>query len=274
MVIDRLAIPPINTFSLLRAGGTATRTIPGLKGAAVRGFLLNWILYMALMILLNYGFYRGIHVPLRSWLPLAMPEWFLWMAVVTLWFAQIGVLLITAVFSIRLSVKLMIFWHGSLVTRVIRWFRPEFTSPGTLQQLPSLFRDLGKEVAIAIGLLFVGLIPVIGAPTVFLIGSHLQGKSIVDPYEGALAEVEGKPEPVNDLPARFFLGWAQMLLAIIPLFGWLLLPVANIYQVIGFAYLQEAERHENRERTSNEIPEESAAVDGAGESVKDENPVT
>ncbi len=227
---------------MLRAGAAAVRTIPGLHRAAFQGFGLNLAIYFLVMALLNYGFYAGIHLPMRHWLESETAPWLNLFVEMTLWFAQLAVLLISALLSIRVSFKLMSYWHGALIALVIRWFRADLPSMGVIQALPGMIRDLVKEVALGIGLLALGFVPFIGAPLVFLIGCALQGASIVEPYESAMREAKQPTGPRQSAATRLLLGAAQMLLALLPVIGWLLLPIVNIYQVVGFAYIQEQRR--------------------------------
>lgn len=262
MVLKRLPLPSINAISLLHAGLKAVRTIPGLHKAAFKGFGLNLALYFLVMMLINVGFYVLIHLPLVGWIESTFEGLGL-IASITLWFAQITVLLISALLSIRVSYKLMSLWHGTLVTHVIRWFRPEFpagSTLGTFKAIPAFVWDQLKDVLKGFGLLFLGVIPLIGAPLVFIIGAYLQGRSIVEPYESTINEVEKPVKPMFGVPTRFVLGWSQMALALVPVIGWLLLPLLHIYQIIGFAYMQERRRQVAAEEHEQGTKHDALAV--------------
>ena len=117
----------------------------------------------------------------------------------------------------------MIFWYEHLVEHVLGHFRrlpyKPFSFAGAWKAFMWTMRDIGIELAQSFALLLTGLIPLVGAPLVFLGGSYLMGKSVKDPYDAVLRS-QGETNEVDlhpwTLPA---LGWGQMLIAIIP-FGW------------------------------------------------------
>ena len=92
-------------------------------------------------------------------------------------------------------------------------------------------------------LLFVGLVPIVGLPLVFLLESHLLGRQSVVVYLESLTNPEEAVELRKNwrwVPMR--IGWLPAILTFIPFAGWVFLPLALTYEVVGFTYLVEKSR--------------------------------
>ena len=234
-----------NIISLVRAGREATRVVPGLKRLTLRGFAINLVVYFVLIAGLNLLFYHFAHRPALEWVLQRGAPWMVITGRILLWFIQFGMALASVVFSVRVSLKLMGFWFEVLAAKVVFHFRPGEDKPLKLRDsvmgLVGTARDLVKDIFITMGLMVLSLVPVIGAPLVFLIGSHLMGRSVKQPYEAVCKGLDSEQGRERRPVSTFALGWGQMLLAVIPVIGWVLLPMVTIYQVIGYAYALERE---------------------------------
>ena len=245
----------LNPLRLWKAGAVAARTIPGLTRVMIRNLLINLLIYFGIIVTVGLLFYFYILTPSINWFQNQSNTWISYGGTLLLWLVQIAMLMVMGFFSLRISMKFMEFWYGGMVARVVAHFRDlpeEKTSWRTrISEWASLIKDLAKEVAITLALLLLGLIPFLGAPLVFIIGAHLIGRSLKLPY----LELVKSPKEIrrrrNLLLSTFAMGWAQMLLTLIPLLGWLIIPVSAIYQVTGFAYVQE----EARKAKEKQMPE-------------------
>ena len=92
-------------------------------------------------------------------------------------------------------------------------------------------------------LLFVGLIPILGLPLVFLLEAHLLGRQSIVVYLESLTNPQEAVELRKSwrwLPIR--IGWLAAILTFIPFAGWIFLPLTLTYEVVGFTYLVEKSR--------------------------------
>ncbi len=238
MVIKKPAIPPLNTFNLYRAGRSALNEVPNLRQSAFKGFLINLVIYFCLISLAGFTYYSLIHVPLSDWTARLDPGWIQTSLSIGLWILLVIAVLIAALLSIRISLKFMGFWYSDLSAKVVQHMRGPIRMPSFMEELPFILRDVARETAISVGLIILGLVPLIGAPTVLLIGAWLQGRAIVLPYKEVL---RGANLTITDESPtqKLLLGSGQILLALIPVIGWFLLPVVNLYQVLGYTWLKE-----------------------------------
>lgn len=236
--IPQVAIPPLNTVSLFQAGSTALKEVPGLKRAAAKGFMINLVIYFVLVAVASIGFYQLIHLPLASWLMTFESSWFHLPLRIGLWVLQVTAFLIAALLSIRISLKFMGVWYADLAALVVGHHRGALKMPSFLEELPHTLREVSRELLISMGLLIIGFVPILGPICVFTIGSWLQGRSITQPYADVLRGTKlGLHQETQ--AQKMFLGTGQMALAVIPLIGWLALPVVNLFQVLGYAWIKE-----------------------------------
>ena len=204
---------------------------------------MNLALYLVIGVGLNLLFFYYAHLPLENLLIKHTPAWLSISGQVLLWLVQIVIGLIFMLFSIRVSLMLMEFWYEALAARVVYFSRGKPKGPSIKMRLVGLVLMVPmilKEIGIMAMLVFVSFIPVLGAITVFLSGSYLMGKMIIEPYE---AVIEGMGDK-RDLTAEgkvkpFFLGLFPMILTLIPIIGWAFLPVYMVLQVIGLAWAEE-----------------------------------
>jgi uncharacterized protein involved in cysteine biosynthesis len=99
-------------------------------------------------------------------------------------------------------------------------------------------------VLLALLSLGLGFVPVVGPLLVLLVQSYLLGREVRDPYLVVRAAWGDDP-----LTARkgltLWTVWAGLLpfaLAMLPVIGWVLLPVAMVHLVAGFAWRGEEAR--------------------------------
>ena len=243
----KVTLQKTNAVTVFRSGHQALSEIEGLRGMAVRGMLFNYLIFFAATLALNGLFYYQLLGPLINWL-FGVGDGF-WAAVgsVVLWSIQLTVAAVFAMVALRFSVELLSLWHQSLVLRIIKHFRqieePTFSFRVWLANFKYILKESLKACLFPVMLLFVGLIPVIGPPIVFVLESYLLGRGITIVYLDSLANPEEAVELRKSwrwLPVR--IGWLPTILAFIPFIGWLFLPLTITYEVIGFAYLVEKSR--------------------------------
>jgi hypothetical protein len=149
--------------------------------------------------------------------------------------------------ALRISVELMSFWHQNIVYRIIKNFRQieetEFSLKAWLVELKYILKEALKACFSPFLLLFVGLIPIVGLPIVFLLEAHLLGRQSIVVYLESLTNTEEAVELRKRwrwLPIR--IGWLAAILTFIPFAGWLFLPLTLTYEVVGFTFLVEKSR--------------------------------
>ena len=244
----KVTLQKTNAVTVFRSGHQALSEIEGLRGMAVRGMLFNYLIFFAATLTLNGLFYYQLLGPLINWL-FGVGEGF-WAAVgsVVLWSIQLTVAAVFAMLALRFSVELLSLWHQSLVLRIIKHFRQieeqAFSFRVWLANFKYILKESLKACLFPVMLLFVGLIPVIGPPIVFVLESHILGRESTIVYLDSLTNPEEAAELRKSwrwLPVR--IGWLPTILAFIPFIGWLFLPLTITYEVIGFAYLVEKSRN-------------------------------
>ena len=244
----KVKLQKTNAITVFSAGNQALSEIEGLHGMAVRGMFFNYLIFFAVLLGLNGLFYFQILGPFIYWL-FGGGEG-LWAAVgtIVLWSIQLTVAAVIAMVSLRFSVELLSLWHQSLVQRIITHFRhieePVFSFKAWLAEINHILKEALKACLFPVLLIFVGLIPVIGLPIVFLLESHLMGRQGVMVYFESISNPEEAAELQKKwrwMPIR--IGWLPAILAFIPFIGWFFLPLSLTYEVIGFAFLVEKSRN-------------------------------
>ncbi len=244
------SISSVSFISVMLKGRRAFQEVKNLKTALWKTFLINYTLFVGIMILLNGIVYLYALRPLIDTV-FGSGEGGVAAAVgsVLLWGTQLVIAAIFALAALRFSIVLMSMWHENLVGIVIRHFRSlpdfSFSLADWLKTLKQTLVIALKEMFVFLLLIILSFLPGIGLILVFLAGAYLIGKDIFTPYLNVLQEHK---EPVEELRkslrrSAFMLGAPQMLLALIPFVGWLLMPLMMIYQIIGLTYALE----ENRE---------------------------
>ena len=244
----KVILQKTNAVTVLRSGHQALAEIEGLRGIAVRGMILNYLIFFVVTLALNVLFYYQILSPFINWL-FGGGEGF-WAVVrsVVLWGIQLTVAAVFALIALRISFELLSLWHQNLVLRIIKHFRqieePDFSFKAWLANIKNILKETLKACLFPIILLFFGLIPVIGPLIVFVLASHLLGRESIVVYLDSLTDPEEAAELRRSwrwLPV--IIGWLPTMLAFIPFVGWFFLPLMQTYEVIGFAYLVEKARN-------------------------------
>ena len=244
----KVTLQRTNAITVFRSGHQALSEIEGLRGMAVRGMLFNYLIFFAATLALNGFFYYQLIGPLINWLFGGGDSFWATVGSVVLWSIQLTVAAVFAMVSLRFSVELLSFWHQSLVLRIIKHFRQieeqAFSFRVWLANFKYILKESLKVCLFPVMLLFVGLIPVIGPPIVFVLESHLLGRESIIVYLDSLTNTEEAAKLRKSwrwLPVS--IGWLPTVLTFIPFIGWLFLPLTLTYEVIGFAYLVEKSRN-------------------------------
>jgi len=190
----KVKLQKTNAITVFGAGHQALAEIEGLRGMAVRGMFFNYLIF--------FDSFTGVErfvlfSTSRSVYQLAF--WWrsgFWAAVgtIVLWSIQLTVAAVIAMVSLRFSVELLSLWHQSLVQRIITHFRqieePVFSFKAWLAEINHILKEALKACLFPVLLIFVGLIPVIGLPIVFMLESHLMGREGVIVYLDSLTNQE------------------------------------------------------------------------------------
>ena len=250
MSANSVQLKKTSAINTILSGHRALSEVEGLRGLMLRGIFFNYVIFIGATLVLNGLFYSYLLNPFIIWA--FGTDGGFWAAVgsVVLWTVQITVAAVFAMVALRFSLELASLWHQSLVTKIIRHFReieePEFTFADWVQQMKMVFREALKACIYPILIIFLGLIPIIGLPIVFILESHLLGKecmtvyldSITDPNESVSLKKSWKWWSIR-------LGWLPTILAFIPFVGWIFLPLSLIYQAMGFAFQVEQSRQKS-----------------------------
>jgi len=242
------SISSVSFIAVMLKGWCAFQEVKNLKTAIWKTFLINYTLFLGIMILLNGIVYLYALRPLVDTVFGSGEGGVAAVGNVLLWGTQLVIAAIFALAALRFSIVLMSMWHENLVGIVIRHFRAlpnfSFSIADWLKTLKQTIVTALKEMFVFLLLIILGFLPGIGLILVFLAGAYLVGKDIFTPYLNVLQEHK---EPVKELRhslrrSAFILGASQMLLALIPFVGWLLMPLMMIYQMIGLTYAVEETR--------------------------------
>lgn len=245
--ISKVKLQKTQALTVFRAGQQAFAEIEGLRGIVLRGLFLNYLIFFAATIILNGLFYFQLLAPFIDWLFGGGDGFWASVGTVVLWSIQLTVAAVISLAALRFSVELMSLWFQSIVNRIIKNFREieetTFSLKDWLAELKYILQEALKAFLFPLLLLFVGLVPVVGLPLVFLLESHLLGRQSVVVYLESLTNPEEAAELRRNwrwVPIR--IGWLPAMLTFIPFAGWIFLPLVLTYEVVGFTYLVEKSR--------------------------------
>ena len=244
-------------LSLLRSGRRAFREVPGLRLFLLTGLALNYAVFLLVGGAVMAGLYFFVVQPLGA----SLGAWSggegflagLLSAVLTalLWLTQLLLMAASLLLSFLLALSLMTLWFEALAGRIVAHCRGGTGSAEEAFSLGAWLKGLGRSLKDGLRLillsflaLLLGFIPVVGPFLVIGINSYLLGWEIREPY---LAVRESSHEARRNL-RRGTLAWTisagflPVVLALVPLLGWLLLPAALIYLVAGVAWQAEQGR--------------------------------
>ena len=243
----KVELQKTNVITIFGAGHQAFVEIEGLCGMAVRGLIFNYLIFFSASLALNGLFFFQILRPFINWLFGGEEGFWASVGTIVLWSVQLTVAAVIAMISLRFSVELLSLWHQNIIHRIIKHFRqinePVFSFKAWLGEIQHILKEALKASLFPVLLILVGLIPIIGLPIVFLLESHLMGREPVIVYLESLTNPEEAAELRKMwrwMPIK--IGWLPAVLAFIPFFGWLFLPLSLTYEVIGFAFLVEKSR--------------------------------
>ena len=243
----KVKLQKTHALAVFRSGQQAFAEIEGLRGLVLRGLFLNYLIFFAATIILNGLFYFQVLSPFIDWLFGGGEGFWASVGTVVLWSIQLTVAAVISLAALRFSVELMSFWHQSIVKRIIKNFRQieetAFSLKAWLAELKYIFKEALKACLFPLLLLFVGLIPILGLPLVFLLEAHLLGRQSIVVYLESLTNPQEAVELRKSwrwLPIR--IGWLAAILTFIPFAGWIFLPLTLTYEVVGFTFLVEKSR--------------------------------
>lgn len=243
-------LPRDNPFRLMAAGRRAFGEVPRLKRFLALGFALlygvSFVVGLVGVGLIYFFIVQPLSADLGAW---SAGEGF-WAGLLSglvqglLWIGQAVLLTATVVLSFLVALSMMGVWFDALAARIIahRRGRPPAEQPFRVGEWA---RGIGKALLdslwlliLAVLALVVGFVPVIGPILVVVLEGYLLGREVRDPYLTVRAE-EGTPAKQLRRGLMWWTvqtGLVPFVLALIPIAGWVLLPVAMVYLVAGFAW--------------------------------------
>ena len=252
-------LPRPSPLALLRSGRKALREVPRLRVFLLKGYIINYSLFLVTAALAYYVIFFFFVEPYVA----RMDEWitgegFFWKMLalllnVLVWLTQLLLLAGTVMLSLLFSLAMMSIWLEGLAARIVAHCRggtpPEaFSLVEWVISLGAALRDSLSLMALAIAALLLGFIPVVGPLLVILVDSYLLGWEIRDPY---LVVRQAAGDPRKQMRKGLILwtvkaGFIPVVLAMIPVVGWVLLPLVMIYMVAGFAWQGEQDLLEHK----------------------------
>jgi len=243
----KVKLQQTHALAVFSAGQQAFAEIEGLRGIVFRGLFLNYLIFFSTTIILNGLFYFQVLSPFIDWFFGGGEGFWASVGTVVLWSIQLTVAAVISLAALRFSVELMSFWHQSIVNQIIKNFRQinktAFSLKSWLAELNFILKEALKACIFPLLLLFVGLIPILGLPLVFILEAHLLGRQSIVVYLESLTNQEEAVELRKSwrwLPIR--IGWFAAILTFIPFAGWIFLPLTLTYEVVGFTFLVEKSR--------------------------------
>lgn len=245
-------------FSLIGAARQSFREVRGLRWFVARGLMLNYAMFAVMAALMVGLVYTQIVAPYADQLRELFQGGGFWMnllaGLMTVIFWITGLLLLAATFLIAaiLSLAMMSLWFESLAGRIVTHWRPDVSGPEF--RLGAWLAGLGRAIGDSLGLLLLsvlalvlGFIPLAGPVLVVIINSYLLGREVRDPYLTVARDLEAPESAAIPRGFKFQiwtlrLGVVPVILAAVPIAGWILMPATLIYLVAGVAWSGERER--------------------------------
>lgn len=245
-------------LALLSSGRKAFGIVPGLKGFLVKGFLINLALFFVLVSLTLALVYPLMVAPMADYLDsLANSGGFwagLWHSFLSWLFILVKLLVMTLVVagSFIISLAMMSLYFEALAARIMahlgRGSAEEAQARFSISRwTASIVRSLKDSVVILILIVvafILGIIPFIGPLLALLLNGFLLGWEIREPYLVVRAEQNGSLTELRQGLRLWTIkvGILPLLVAMVPLIGWLLLPLLMIFLVAGVSYTAEQAR--------------------------------
>ncbi len=249
-------LPEPGFLALVRAGRRALREVPGTTRILVQGFVLTYAVSFLLAAAISVAVYFFLVQPALEWTEAwganqgALVAWAAVALKGVLWVGEGLAILASQVVAFLLTLAMMGLWFEAVVDKVVRFRRPpqwQVESPGSssfmgwVRSIGASLRASAWLVFLSILALLLALVPILGPFLAFFINAYVMGRDIRDPYVSVRAALG---EPVRGL-VKGRLKWtvqagvAPVLVAMVPVVGWILLPVMMTWLVTGMAWLGE-----------------------------------
>lgn len=232
----------VHGLELLRQGCRAFRSVPGLFSR----YLLGVLLTLLLAILILWGMDQLVYEPFIRPIILSIGlklntgwAWLHYLSSPVMWIIRVLCWMALLIMAVKLASACMGFWIDLLIERIIDHHRPGPDMPFSIRRLlMSTLRSLALAVrSLLISLIFfvLGFIPLLGVPLSFIGMACSSGADILNPYLLVLAERDSSVLRGHRLPLQrgVRIGWFQALLAMIPIIGWIAMPLLLLLQIMG-----------------------------------------
>lgn len=238
----------LNAVGAFMEGRNLVGRVPGLRAAIWKSFFINLFLFFALLAGIFYAGMEYLLDPMEAGLKDWLPGWLDWTAV-TLRFALTLLLFLLSLFlAIFLPLNLMFLYYEKLVDKVLDFMGTPRQDHPIPTPLPHTILVGMREVLILLMLVFIGFFPIIGAPLVFVLSSHVMGRATFEPY---IAVMKNRGYDL-DIPEKKFglttigIGALEAGLPFyFPVLGLFLIPWCVLHLVIGVAWVYESERRKS-----------------------------
>ncbi len=266
-------LPAPTTRELLRAGRRALKEVPGTRRLLFQGFLLSYAMSLLLAVAMAWLAYHFLVSPALAWAEQwgagqgTVRETLATLLRVMLWAGEVIVILASQVVAFLLTLSSMGLWFEALVEKVVRFRRADSASPGQPRSVLGWLKSMGGALADSAGLvalslfaLVLGLVPVVGPLVAFALNSYLMGREVRDPYVSVRAALGDRPRRL----VKGRRGWTircgvvPVIVAMVPVAGWLLMPVMMVYLSAGLAW----EGEDAVRRAAGSVPESGEAAGG------------
>lgn len=257
-----LPTPSLNrpgSLALVGAGRKAFREVPGLRMLMVKGFLLFYGLFAAFGAVGLVVFYQLVMAPMFRRLDAWQEDGGFFMSLMIpilnglLWIAQLMLTGALLVVCLLLALSMMTVWFEALCARIVSHRRGhEQTGGFSLRAWSgSLLRAVKDSLwvlllstaamVLAVFSIPAGVVLPIGPVLVLLINAYLMGWEVREPYLAVRESLGDDRKALRKGMAWWTVraGLLPVFLAMIPIVGWIVMPMILIYQVAGMAWVNE-----------------------------------
>ena len=244
-------------LALVGAGRKAFREVPGLRMLMVKGFLLFYGLFAVFGAVALFVFHRLVLAPMFRRLEAFRADGGFFMDIMLpllnglLWIGQLMLTGALLMVCLLLALSMMSLWFEALCGRIVS-HRRGMELPGGFS-LRAWARSLLRSVkdglwvlllsaaAMVLGVFSMAAGFVVGPLLVFLINAYLMGWQVREPYLLVRESLGGDHKALRKGMAWWTVraGLLAVFLAMIPIVGWIVMPMILIYQVAGMAWVNE-----------------------------------
>lgn len=250
--VPALKLKTPGALELVQAGREAFRRVPGMRILMLKGFLLLYGLFALLGTGATVLVYRLVIRPQFDRLESYGKDggWLMDILIPLLDFlvrlTQVMLLAAVLMLAFLVTLSLLSVWFEALAEKVVRHQRQAEGGTGFdfrlwMSSLLTALRDGLWLFLVALFSILLGFIPFIGPFLIFFINGYLLGWEVRQPYLNVDAAL-GRPKGYSKTGLTLWttqIGVLPVVLAMIPVVGWLLLPAALIYMVAGMAWVNE-----------------------------------